>query len=627
MISTFLKPAIHVNGKKYKVIKQIGEGGFAYVYLVKSTSSSDNRENYALKKMICQLPEQVEEAKKEIDAMVKIKHENVMPLHAFSYNTNKKGQDEALLLMPLFKTSVQSIIDKSGGYPHCGFKSGDEVLHVLRESAKGLLAVHEAGFRHADFKPANILLGETNQVVVTDFGSITSLMQLVENRSDSLQIQDAASRCTTASYRAPELFEPPVSSVIDGKSDVWSFGCAMYCILYSKTPFESGTEGLSTLAVVSGQYSIPAENIWPDDYLHIMRQCLQIDLSQRYSMEELLKALNSLSAPPTDLTIKQIVKVSSPHSAKHQESKGLSPASSSANLAFHGKVDENESFAAFPPAINASTVSFATFDQVPADARTTRNSDQLLALHRSSIDEAVLFGEGTDAIMVDFPSSPTVTTPVTPQLMNARSGNSSTEILNSEEDATSIVFVQQPDLSPLTISQKGSVNLEDSSMIFEDKEDFIPDDFQSAPTANPTTTATTTTAVATFVNLHTELMETLDQKASVEDPFGVDDDDDTFGDFTASTSVTATAPSVTQEISSVNTIPSEIVFPSKKSTKQQVLSIEELPVYDVYNMIWNDITTKDNILKEGTVYTMRLGGFPKKLMRKPVSYLTRSWVV
>lgn len=149
MITTLLKPTMLVNGKKYKVIEKIGEGGFAFVYKVMSVNKEDKRENYALKKMICQTEDQLREAEKEIALMTKISHVNILPLIDFAYSTNKKGQREAMLLLPLYAGSLQTIIDAGLGYPHCSLEDGLDVLKILRQCVEGLRAIHACGrFSH-----------------------------------------------------------------------------------------------------------------------------------------------------------------------------------------------------------------------------------------------------------------------------------------------------------------------------------------------------------------------------------------------------------------------------------------------------------------------------------------------
>eukprot|EP01034_Spumella_vulgaris_P022554 gene22555-28688_t len=153
-----------------------------------------------------------------------------------------------------------------------------------------------------DLKPANILLTADFHAVLTDFGSASPLVEEVTNRAEALTIQDKAAAFTTASYRAPELHSTPSQCTIDGKTDVWSFGCCMYDIFYSRTPFESAVEGLSVLAIMSAHYSVPECNMWPADYLEVIERCLQTDPAQRLTVEELQLRLKRLSSPPLDLT-------------------------------------------------------------------------------------------------------------------------------------------------------------------------------------------------------------------------------------------------------------------------------------------------------------------------------------
>ena len=97
-------------------------------------------------------------------------------------------------------------------------------------------------------------------VVISDFGSTGPLKTKVSTRSEALLLQEDAAVKTTASIRPPELYDCPSEIIIDGKVDVWGIGCALFHMLFSRNPFESPLNGLSTLAVISGNYSIPSHD-------------------------------------------------------------------------------------------------------------------------------------------------------------------------------------------------------------------------------------------------------------------------------------------------------------------------------------------------------------------------------
>ena len=146
------------------------------------------------------------------------------------------------------------------------------------------------------------------QAVLTDFGSASPLVTQVTSRSIALTVQENAAIFTTAPYRAPELFDTPSACTIDGKTDIWSMGCVIYSIFFSKTPFENAIEGgLSTLSVMNGHFSFPLGHPWPADYLNIIEQCLLVDPTLRASLDTLKLLLRRLGSPPLDLTHRSVI--------------------------------------------------------------------------------------------------------------------------------------------------------------------------------------------------------------------------------------------------------------------------------------------------------------------------------
>lgn len=79
--------------------------------------------------------------------------------------------------------------------------------------------MHDVKFlRHNDLKISNFLLTEDMRVVITDFGSVSPLLTPVTTRSEALLVQEQAASKTTASIRAPELYDCPSCITIDGKA-------------------------------------------------------------------------------------------------------------------------------------------------------------------------------------------------------------------------------------------------------------------------------------------------------------------------------------------------------------------------------------------------------------------------
>lgn len=93
-LPSLLKPTYIINKKKYKVNGQIGEGGFAFVYSVKSLEKTSKNTNYAVKRVLCQTEEQLEEANLEIKLLSTIRSNYILPLLDSCRHVNKKDQTE-----------------------------------------------------------------------------------------------------------------------------------------------------------------------------------------------------------------------------------------------------------------------------------------------------------------------------------------------------------------------------------------------------------------------------------------------------------------------------------------------------------------------------------------------------
>ena len=603
-----LKPTLVLNGKKYKIISQIGEGGFAYVYHVKGNPIKEyKQEDYAIKKMICQIYEQVDEAKKEIDIMLKIQHPNVLPLIDFTYYANKKGQQEVMLLLPLYHTSAQHVVDHGFGYPYCSFPDGLDLVKILRNCVDGLVAVHQAGFRHADLKPGNILLTEDNTAVLTDFGSCMPLVTNVTNRTEALEVQEKAQAFTTASYRAPELFDTPSNIIIDGKSDVWSFGCLMYCLMFSKTPFESQAEGLSTLSVLTGQFSYPTDHIWPEDYIELINKCLTVDPSSRLTMEELQLRLKRISSPPIDLKIpaekKEILtnqtttNNSNPNTNNNNNNNNLSNPAAVLKKSFFQLSDK------FLKGTSSSNHSHSTMEGIGSDSfkdgshhsrsQTPPRSNHTPSSVPNSQSPAPSFPRGISKEMdfADFESSPAMQLDGSHHPVEAANDNTHPDP-SLKDAADNGKEIAKPDAAAEDVQKVNST--ED---LFADDGDDAFADFESAP---PVTTAApvTTADPATSKN----------EKSEEEFPR----ESEEFGDFSSGLERQPSQKTI-QSIQA--TTSSSSAPPAPPSAVQLIKQIE---IIDLHYLIINDLVMK-RIIKEGNVFTMRLGGFPKKMMKKTVS--------
>lgn len=123
----------------YEIIGEIGRGGMGVVY----HAISDTQDEVAIKICGVDTEEGLRRFKREIRAISKIHHDNVMPI-AFEDLEN----DPPYYVMPLAKESVNDILDEL-------VKEHKKALDIFLQICYGIQAAHLAGECHRDIKPQN----------------------------------------------------------------------------------------------------------------------------------------------------------------------------------------------------------------------------------------------------------------------------------------------------------------------------------------------------------------------------------------------------------------------------------------------------------------------------------------
>jgi hypothetical protein len=163
-----------------------------------------------------------------------------------------------------------------------------EVLECFLGAGRGLLAAHEAGLVHRDFKPANVLLSRSGRVYVTDFGLARQLGQpgqdeplpeqvqqlLPERRMLDTTLTKEGLVMGTPNYMPPEQYR---GAEPDARSDQFSFCVSLYFGLYRKRAFE--TTRMRAFAA-SGQVPRDMERTEPLDAASLKPSTAPTDIIQ-----------------------------------------------------------------------------------------------------------------------------------------------------------------------------------------------------------------------------------------------------------------------------------------------------------------------------------------------------------
>jgi serine/threonine kinase 16 len=86
-------------------------------------------------------------------------------------------------------------------------------------------------------------------------------------------------------YRAPELFDVKVRTVLDEKVDIWSLGCVLFALAHLRSPFEDAQVtahgGSIAMAVMNGKYTHPPGAPYAKQTLELVDKMLVVDPKAR----------------------------------------------------------------------------------------------------------------------------------------------------------------------------------------------------------------------------------------------------------------------------------------------------------------------------------------------------------
>uniref|UniRef100_A0A0C9R9B2 AAK1_0 protein n=2 Tax=Fopius arisanus TaxID=64838 RepID=A0A0C9R9B2_9HYME len=257
---------VFVVGRHTVTVEEVlAEGGFAIVFLVKSSSG-----RYALKRMYVNNEHDLNVCKREIQIASNLSgHKNIIGYVDSSITHTGGGVHELLLLMPYCKCHVLQMMNNR---LQAGF-SESEVLQIFCDVCEAVSRLHhcQTPIIHRDLKVENILLADSGHYVLCDFGSATGKV-LNPSIQGAAGVEEEIKKYTTLSYRAPEMVDMYSGKSITTKADIWALGCLLYKLCFFTLPF-----GESTLAIQSGNFTIPDNSRYSKGLHNLIRYMLEPD--------------------------------------------------------------------------------------------------------------------------------------------------------------------------------------------------------------------------------------------------------------------------------------------------------------------------------------------------------------
>jgi serine/threonine-protein kinase PpkA len=224
----------------YKVIRKLGEGGMATVFL--AVQESLDRE-VALKVMSPVLAANAtfcEQFMKEGRITAKLTHPHLMTVHDI-------GSDNGVYYLASEFLPAGTLRERMDRI------TAPEILDVTRDIAAGLAYAHEKGFVHRDVKPGNIMFRSNGTAVLADFG-IAKAMKSVSAATM------AGNAIGTPDYMSPEQAQ---ATMIDGRSDLYSLGAVLYECLAGRKPYQANDAyAVALMHVTEPVPQLPENTAW-----------------------------------------------------------------------------------------------------------------------------------------------------------------------------------------------------------------------------------------------------------------------------------------------------------------------------------------------------------------------------
>ncbi|ORX45201.1 Pkinase-domain-containing protein [Piromyces finnis] len=225
----------------YIIIKKIGSGSFATVYLAQK-----DQQLYALKVINKTEITAVYEQKlnNEIHILKKINHPNIVKL----YDVIETSESYYLILEYISGGDLYDLVT-SPDFPKLQINDKKKIFNQITGAVQYL---HENNISHADLKLENVLIDKDRNIKLTDFNLA---YEYNEGEQNNL-------RCGSLEYAAPEIILGKIHYPCP--SDVWALGVILYILQYGEFPFQQ-SQGKSPyslyMKIAQAKYEFPEIDI------------------------------------------------------------------------------------------------------------------------------------------------------------------------------------------------------------------------------------------------------------------------------------------------------------------------------------------------------------------------------
>ena len=202
---------------RYEIIKTIGEGGMANVYLANDTILDRKVAIKVLRGDLSNDEKFIRRFQREALSVSNLSHPNIVEV----YDVGEEDGQYYIVMEYIEGKTLKQLLKKRETL------TLTEVIDIMLQLTDGLAHAHESYIIHRDIKPQNIMILDNGLVKITDFGIAMAL--------NATQLTQTNSVMGSVHYLPPEQANGKSATV---KSDIYSLGILMYELITGSVPFK-----------------------------------------------------------------------------------------------------------------------------------------------------------------------------------------------------------------------------------------------------------------------------------------------------------------------------------------------------------------------------------------------------
>ena len=252
---------------RFDLLNQLGRGGMGTVWRARDRYSRQIVAVKLLHPALAEDPYHLARLEREVEVAQRIDCPNVVRVLGY-------GQQDGQPYIAMEYVEGQSLRDLISAGRTKDFSEWGHAKSVLRQLANALDAAHRVGVIHRDIKPANVMIDESGNVKLADFG--------IAKAVDMSGLTGGVTVLGTPAYMAPDL-------EVSEQSDLYAVGCVIYEMVTGSPPFEGSSP---QTVLIKHLREAPDLSRIPENLRDMVRWLLEKDPAKRpKSARELLETL------------------------------------------------------------------------------------------------------------------------------------------------------------------------------------------------------------------------------------------------------------------------------------------------------------------------------------------------